>query len=99
MVYRFKLLPEAAEDLDNALSWYEKQGGIQLQKRFFNAYLKTRKRIVKFPEFSSPFFEVYRKARLKKFPFKVVYRFERDVVIIIAVAHDRRADEYWKNRD
>lgn len=98
MAYRFKLLPDAVEDLDNALSWYEKQGGVQLQKRFFNAYLKTRKRIVKFPEFSTPFFEIYRKSRLKKFPFKVIYRVEKEEIIIVAVAHDRRVDDYWKSR-
>lgn len=98
MVYSYKLLPEAAEDLDNALDWYKIQGGIQLQKRFFNAYQKVRKRMVKFPEASSPFFDIYRKTRLKKFPFKVIYRIEKDAIIVVAVAHDRRSVDYWKDR-
>jgi toxin ParE1/3/4 len=39
-----------------------------------------------------------RKYHLRRFPFRVVYLFDPQRVRIIAIAHDRRKPEYWKDR-
>ena len=98
MAYHYRLFPEAQSDLDHALSWYGEQGGQRLKQRFFVAYVEARKKICKNPG-AYPFaFEYFRKARLKKFPFKIIYALDQDDVIIIAVMHDKRHPDYWKER-
>lgn len=39
-----------------------------------------------------------RKARLKRFPFHVIYRVDTAHVVILAVAHQRRRPTYWVGR-
>ena len=36
--------------------------------------------------------------RVRKFPYKVVYRNQQDGIEIIAVAHGKRRPGYWKGR-
>ena len=38
------------------------------------------------------------KARLKRFPFHVIYRAEQEQIIVLAVAHQRRQPAYWLRR-
>ena len=35
---------------------------------------------------------------VRLFPYRVFFTIERDYVLIIAVAHDKREPGYWKNR-
>jgi len=39
-----------------------------------------------------------RRTRLRRFPFKILYRESAAVVQILAVAHDRRRPIYWLGR-
>ncbi len=38
------------------------------------------------------------KAGLKRFPFHVIYRTEKNQIIVLAIAHQRRQPAYWSNR-
>lgn len=98
MAFPYKIFPEAQADLDAALDWYGEQGGQELKGRFFAAYLEARHRICDTPEIFPFSFEQFRKARLKAFPFKIIYRVEKDTVYIVAVAHDKRGPDFWKGR-
>jgi len=33
---------------------------------------------------------------LERFPFKVLYRVSSNVIVVVAVAHDRRRPGYWR---
>lgn len=39
-----------------------------------------------------------RKYRLRRFPYNLIYRVLDDRILIIAVAHDRRKPDYWRER-
>jgi mRNA-degrading endonuclease RelE of RelBE toxin-antitoxin system len=39
-----------------------------------------------------------RKCRLRRFPYNLIYRVLDDRILIIAVAHDRRKPDYWRER-
>jgi plasmid stabilization system protein ParE len=39
-----------------------------------------------------------RQMRVRKFPYKVVYRNQQDGIEVIAVAHGKRRPGYWKGR-
>ncbi|MBK6728786.1 MAG: type II toxin-antitoxin system RelE/ParE family toxin [Xanthomonadales bacterium] len=42
--------------------------------------------------------QAIRKARLKRFPFDVLFRVESAQVVILAIAHQRRRPNYWIGR-
>jgi hypothetical protein len=35
---------------------------------------------------------------VKRFPYHIVYRTDREPILIVAVAHGRRRPRYWRNR-
>jgi toxin ParE1/3/4 len=39
-----------------------------------------------------------RRALLHRFPFSLIYSIEVDLILIVAVAHQRRRPDYWRNR-
>jgi len=39
-----------------------------------------------------------RRAMLTRFPFTLIYAVEPEAILIVAVAHQRRRPEYWKDR-
>lgn len=39
-----------------------------------------------------------RRALLHRFPFNLIYSVEVDAILIVAVAHQRRRPDYWRNR-
>lgn len=41
---------------------------------------------------------VFRRLVLKRFPYKVMYSVEYDLVYVAAIAHLRREQNYWYNR-
>ena len=98
MVYRCKLLPGAQSDLDASLSWYGKQGGVELAQKFFNDYRKIRQLICENADWPYLKHGKFRSIRLQQFPFKIIYRLQAELVIIVAIAHDKRKPDYWKHR-
>ena len=40
----------------------------------------------------------HRFCRLKRFPFRIVYRIESAEVVVVAFAHKKRRPRYWRNR-
>lgn len=39
-----------------------------------------------------------RRLLLRKFPYKVIYRVERGGIFVVAVAHQKRKEGYWRYR-
>ncbi len=40
----------------------------------------------------------FRKHRVKKFPYSIAYISRDDIILIIAIAHQKRRPSYWKDR-
>jgi hypothetical protein len=38
----------------------------------------------------------YRKTNVERFPFKIIYKFENEIVTIVAFAHHKRKPNYWR---
>lgn len=51
-----------------------------------------------FPELGAPYRTKYRRLPMARFPYSIVYSIEPDAVWILAVAHQRRRPDYWKDR-
>jgi plasmid stabilization system protein ParE len=97
-----RILPEAEEDLYQAVLWYEdREPGVGI--RMLVAYDETRRRINeradRLPRLETmPPGRDIRRSFLRRFPYMVVFEMLPHEVVIIAVAHSSRKPHYWSRR-
>lgn len=99
---RVRLDPRAAEELDQAADWYERQRG-GLGPELVVEVRAAVRTLVEHPRAGSPVDGVdpaleVRRVRVRRFPYQVVYVMHDEDVVVIAVAHDRRRPGYWAAR-
>lgn len=91
------ILPAAAQDVDDAYSWYERQKN-GLGKRFFTAINSSFQSIQRTPAGYQMVHPRYRKVVLRGFPYAIFYREEEEQLFIAAVLHTARNPEEWRDR-
>jgi len=91
------LLPEAANEFQDATSYYEKEEP-GLGRRFRDEVDEHIKWIVK--NWKVPRLRPgrYRRVNLKIFPFYLAYIHYEGALWVLAIAHSRREPEYWIDR-
>ena len=67
-------------------------------RRFREAVNASFALIVRFPGAGAPGPAGTRKTKVKSFPFTVVYREEKEQLVVFAIAPDRRQPGYWLSR-
>jgi len=94
--------PDAAEEFDAAVHWYESQRpgmGLKLLDRVREA----RREIADWPD-AAQFFArtddgaVVRSKDIRGFPYRILYALLPDALVILAYAHERRKPGYWIHR-
>lgn len=92
-----RLRREAEQEIEEAFLWYEReQPGCG--HRFITALDATFDRIWKAPH-TFPRWSRHSEVRyvvVPSFPYKVIFRQERDALRVYAVAHDKREATYWR---
>ncbi|MCF7949761.1 MAG: type II toxin-antitoxin system RelE/ParE family toxin [Spirochaetia bacterium] len=84
----------AYEEFKSAIEYYELQE-IGLGIRFKYEVNESLKRIKRYPEAWQQETKSTRRFLLKRFPYKIVYYLENEIIIIVAVAHTHRKPFYW----
>ncbi len=84
------------ELLAEVIYYNEAQPG--LGERFAAAIEEATGRAVTFPLAGSPFRFHTRRVIVKGFPFSIVYRPEREGIVIFALAHHAQRPYYWRTR-
>ena len=87
----------AAKELDDAIEWYELQSN-GLGERFKNAVINQVDKIKIHPSWYLIEDDDVYKAYVPKFPFKILFTFENNIISIWAIAHRHRKPWYWQNR-
>ncbi|MBD3228699.1 MAG: type II toxin-antitoxin system RelE/ParE family toxin [Candidatus Lokiarchaeota archaeon] len=90
---------EAEEEMNISAQYYNQQAsGLGLD--FLKKIEKSLEYILKDPERWPIAYKNIHKYNIRRFPFSLYYVFEKnkDKIIILAVAHQRRKPEYWKKR-
>ena len=88
---------KAAIEIEEALDWYYKISA-DLTLDLFNQYIEARKAIASNPLNYQQHKGSYRKAILKRFPYKIVFKVVGpDTVLIVAFAHHKQRN-YWRRR-
>jgi plasmid stabilization system protein ParE len=94
---RFYFHPEAKEEFEGAVDFYEQsQAGLGLE--FAEEVYATIARIVQYPDAWSVLSENSRRCLVNRFPYGLIYQIKSPALRIIAVAHLHRRPGYWKER-
>jgi plasmid stabilization system protein ParE len=96
---RFRVARAAAEELTDAVRWYEKcRRG--LGGEFFDLINDTLNLVESHPEVGAPAVgnPNIRRLVVPRFPYQVVYRLDPHEIVILAFAHSRRRPGFWKRR-
>jgi plasmid stabilization system protein ParE len=94
---RHRFLPGAEMEFDEAEDYYEaSQEGMGSQFRV--AVRETVDAIAQRPTFNGQLIPGVYFQKTARFPYLVIYRIERDHVLIVAVSHERRDPKYWQDR-
>jgi plasmid stabilization system protein ParE len=92
-----EFLPDAQEEMVDAARFYEeKAAGIGIA--FLLEVHKAVSKIVDQPLSAPEIRGNIRKKVIRRFPYNLLYTVEEDVIVIIAVAHQKRAPSYWHKR-
>ena len=92
-----RLLVPAQTELDDAIAWYAEQAP-GLGDAFLIEVLKTLRLVEQFPQAWHSLGPEIRRCRLRRFPYSVVYTLDGPGILVLAVAHQHRKPDYWKNR-
>jgi plasmid stabilization system protein ParE len=97
MNYHIVLSLDAKADIRSARRWYRRIDP-DLARQFSLEGRTTMRRIAQFPFRFPRINGTVRQALLKRFPYAMYYRFYSKLVFVIAVVHQRRSDDIWKQR-
>ena len=97
-----RILWQAEQEARAAELWYEEQRS-GLGEDFFAAVDEAIQKIAKAPEGFGKLETVdlqenVRRARVRRFPYIVIYVLLEDDILILAVAHTSRRSDYWIDR-
>ncbi|NCC61878.1 MAG: type II toxin-antitoxin system RelE/ParE family toxin [Verrucomicrobiae bacterium] len=92
-----KFHPEADSEMLKAALYYESQQ-MDLGKRFLSSVQDAISQIQINPKIF-PFVHIdVQRCMTKTFPFNVLFRLSEQKIVIVAVMHQHRHPDYWKNR-
>ncbi len=87
----------AKHEYQDAIEFYELEvQGLGL--RFKEEVKRALRNLIKFPDMGSTEKGDIRRCILHKFPYKILYSNEGQILYIIAIAHMHREPNYWLNR-
>lgn len=94
-----RIFPEAEEDLESAYDHYERLRPM-LGGEMVDEFRRAVERILKHPHAWQPMDETYRRCRLHRFPYGIIYRVDAaaDEVVIIAIMHLSQKPGGWRSR-
>jgi plasmid stabilization system protein ParE len=95
---RIEFSPEAKLEFDDGERYYERQVR-GLGERFRADVRDALARLRNWPLAAPVERGDIRRMILSRFPYKLLYSVETDLIYVIAVAHLHRAPDYWIERD
>lgn len=93
---KHRYLRSAANEFSRAVDYYLDVDPL-LAKRFVREVEASLRRILTHPHAWKPLGNEFRRCRVKHFPYGLVYRVERDAIIIVLIMHLQRHPESWRN--
>ena len=96
---KLELTPATHLDITEAMKFYVEQGGLQLASDFYSEFWSTAKRIELHPHSFPIHIKNYRKVRLHRFRYNILFRIVDDTTVrILTVRHDERHSKFGTDR-
>jgi plasmid stabilization system protein ParE len=93
----YEFLPEAEEEFREASRYYENEApGVGLA--FITEVHKMIAVVMSHPRSARKVRSTIRRKVLLHFPYSLFYAIESDLILIVAVAHQKRRPTYWRSR-
>jgi len=93
----FRYLLPAEEEMTEAAKFYEEQAH-GLGAEFLDDVQNAIDRLRANPMLGQIVLGELRRSLLSRFPYSLIYSIEPDNILIVAVAHQRRRPNYWRER-
>ena len=94
---KIEILQIARLEFENAQEFYElEQSG--LGARFENEIRQALLRIQQYPKVWSAERKEIRRCFVHKFPYKIIYSIQKEIIVVLAFAHLHRKPDYWIDR-
>jgi plasmid stabilization system protein ParE len=97
MSYKLILRPEAELDIQDAFAWYEAQMP-GLGSEFIRAVDAGLSSIGRSPLAYQVIYKQVRQILIRRFPYRILYLYDQDLIVIVACFHSKRNPKSWKNR-
>ena len=94
---RVEFLPDAHVDFESSACWYAERSA-ETALRFIREVEATISRIVQNASSLAFVDERHQECRLKKFPFRIIFRCVSERIVVVALAHANRDPNYWQGR-
>lgn len=93
----YRLLPPAEEEMIEAALFYQREAA-GLGDDFLDDVQHAVDSAREHPAIGASVGYGFRRVLVRRFPFSIIYATEPSLIVIVAVAHQRRAPAYWKGR-
>jgi toxin ParE1/3/4 len=90
--------PAARTEFLRAVQRYAIEAGAVIASEFKEEVTTKLSALIENPTLGSVALRDIRRFPLRRFPFTIFYRTEADALRVIAVAHQSRMPEYWRQR-
>jgi toxin ParE1/3/4 len=97
-VITYRYLAPARGELRNAAHYY-RECSRRVAASFMASVQDAIDQIVEFPESAPVIRGEVRGKIISRFPYTLMYRIEDDIILVLAVAHQKQRPEYWIDRD
>ena len=95
---RVRLHPAAEQDIEDAATFYEREGTPMLAARFVAEFKRLVVLLVEHPEIGSPRSKGRRGFSMNVFPYTVIYRVSANEITVLVVKHDSRRPGFGGKR-
>ncbi len=92
------LLDPAKDELNSTRDYYLQHASPQVAAAFITEFDNIMTLILERPEIGKTLSKRLRILTINKFPYSVIYRIVNDIIIVHAIAHQRRKPGYWAKR-
>jgi mRNA-degrading endonuclease RelE of RelBE toxin-antitoxin system len=94
---KIEILQIARLEFENAQEFYElEQSGLGV--RFENEIRQALLRIQQYPKVWSAERKEIHRCFIHKFPYKIIYSIQKEIIVVLAFAHLHRKPDYWIDR-
>lgn len=92
-----KFLTLAQKEIDEAVVWFAEQGDGKGHD-FLDELDRVVRLVKSYPLASTEIEPDIRRCLFARYPYSLIYGLEEQMIVVIAVAHSRRAPRYWIDR-